>query len=231
MVDNRMEYQKINSYYMRDERTKKFTEEAAKEEFKLINHWEIYEKIDGTNIRIIYTPPTEGCDEHIYFGGRTNDAQINVNLMDYLRRVFTVEKFRSNAIPFTCPVMICGEGIGPNIQGGQYGDEYGFVMFDVLIDKWWLDDDKKALIEAHFGVAVAPQIRLIHHGEDVGSTSYYKIQNIFAIKEFVQSKPHSLFSNREHTPMEGVVCRTAPLLFDKHGKMIVFKLKQRDFKG
>ena len=86
-----VEYQKINSYYRRDERSKKFTGEAAKEEFKLINHWEIYEKIDGTNIRVIYTPAEEDTPDHIYFGGRTNNADINANLMDYLRRTFTIE--------------------------------------------------------------------------------------------------------------------------------------------
>ena len=230
------EYQKINSLFMREEKKpRRFTTEFANPAFPLIAEWDIYEKINGTNIRVIYFPPetvdgvpVEGSEDHIYFGGRTKDAQINANLMDYLRKTFTIEKFRSNAVPFECPVIICGEGIGPNIHEGKYlGEEYGFVLFDVIIDKWWLEDDKKEELAAHFGVKTCPKIMLTHDGGEHG-TSFYKKHDLTNIIEYVKSNPNSLFANQEY-PMEGVVCRTTPALFDKHGKMIIFKLKTEDF--
>lgn len=230
------EYQKINSLYMREEKKpRRFTTEVAHPAFELIKDWDIYEKIDGTNIRVIYTPALQGegiegtTTDHIYFGGRTSDAQINANLMDYLRKTFTIEKFRENPIPFTCPVIICGEGIGPNIQGGKYlGTDYGFVLFDVIIDKWWLEDEKKKAIADHFEIHVCPKIDLIHDGGEF-ATSFYKMHSLPAIQEYVKTNPNSLFAKTE-TPMEGVVCRTNPMLFDKNGKMIIFKLKAKDFK-
>lgn len=51
-----MEYHKINSIYKRDEKTKEFTNEFSLPEFEYLKHnlWEFTEKIDGTNVRIIW---------------------------------------------------------------------------------------------------------------------------------------------------------------------------------
>ena len=67
------EYHKIKSLYERDHHTKKLIEGKYADEtieFLKDNKWEFTEKIDGTNIRILW-------DGHkVMFAGRTDNAQI-----------------------------------------------------------------------------------------------------------------------------------------------------------
>ena len=69
------EYHKIKSIYERDHNTKKLIEGKFVDEtieFLKDNIWEFTEKIDGTNIRVIW-------DGHrVTFAGRTDKAQMPV---------------------------------------------------------------------------------------------------------------------------------------------------------
>lgn len=103
------EYHKIKSLYERDHNTKKliegkYTDETI--EFLKDNKWEFTEKIDGTNIRILW-------DGHkVKFAGRTDNAQIPAELTNRLFELFGGEqneqlfeqKFGNMA------VMLVGEG-------------------------------------------------------------------------------------------------------------------------
>ncbi len=88
------EYPKIQSIYKRDEQTHLFLEgEWSLPEFAYLsnNEWEWTEKIDGTNIRIIWTPKSDKWEEaHIAWGvsvkGKTDRAQIPKFLLDKLIR-------------------------------------------------------------------------------------------------------------------------------------------------
>ena len=80
------EYHKIQTVYKRDPETKYKTllGEFSMPEFEYLadNTWEYTEKIDGTNIRVMF----DGQD--ITFGGKTDRAQIPVRLVTNLQSIF-----------------------------------------------------------------------------------------------------------------------------------------------
>ena len=80
-----MHYPKINSLWKRELDTGRkylIADEYACEEFKNIKTWRVTEKIDGTNIRIIYR------DGVVSMRGRTDDAQIPPKLLTFLQANF-----------------------------------------------------------------------------------------------------------------------------------------------
>jgi hypothetical protein len=80
-----MKYPKIDTIWKRDENNKFRIIEGdySKTEFANIKKWNITEKIDGTNTRVVY----EGGS--VIFGGRTDNAQIPTRLLQYLQTTFT----------------------------------------------------------------------------------------------------------------------------------------------
>lgn len=148
-----MLYPKIDTLFERDPATFKVIPGRFKNEaYKLITEWEWTEKIDGTNIRIEFEP-VDGPIRHIYrnvvydietnqpygmyYGGRTDNAQIPKGIIKYLDdHVDTnllLEVFGNKK------VTIYGEGYGPQIQCGHgYSDTQKFIVFDILVNDHWL---------------------------------------------------------------------------------------------
>src|SRR6185369_7978639 len=98
------EYHKIETLYERDVKTFKVQPGALKNSvYGLIKTWQWTEKIDGTNIRVIWEPAIVADDsgavpagrpESLRFGGKTDNAQINAGLMTWLQENVTLEKLR-----------------------------------------------------------------------------------------------------------------------------------------
>jgi ATP-dependent RNA circularization protein (DNA/RNA ligase family) len=182
-------------------------------EFSSIKMWSVDEKVDGTNIRVMYS---EG---KVTFGGRTDNAQIPTSLLKYLQDTFTLDllekTFPRNEIVERPCITLFGEGYGPKIQsaGSNYRKDPGFILFDVTIGGWWLKRDDMAGIAEKFGISVVPPIGLMTEGE---------------IIELVKSKPLSQCSINPQM-IEGVVCRSYPLMLFRNGLPIMWKLKCRDF--
>ena len=92
-------YHKIQSVFKRDPATKNrhfLMGEYACPEFELLKdiEWVWTEKVDGTNIRIIW-------DGHkVTFNGKTDNAQIPAKLIATLQELFPAEKFRSDPLCF-----------------------------------------------------------------------------------------------------------------------------------
>lgn len=82
------EYNKIETLYERDEKTKRLIEGKFRNpavEFLKDNIWQFTEKVDGTNIRVHW-------DGHkVEFAGRTDKAQIPSHLMERLEELFDGE--------------------------------------------------------------------------------------------------------------------------------------------
>ena len=174
-------------------------------------NWIWTEKVDGTNIRIHW-------DGHnINFGGRTERAQIPVDLMNYLTRTFLTDeteqlfeqKFGEKE------VTLYGEGYGPKIQkgGGLYRDDASFILFDVQVGGWWLKRDDVEDIANAFGIDVVPVVGIGPLGHAI---------------DYIKAGPVSLLSNK--AMMEGLVCRPVVELHDRAGKRLIVKVKYRDFK-
>ena len=220
-----MEYPKIQSLFKRGcydyEKTgikpkhgKLLIGEYSLPEFALVNKWQVFEKIDGTNTRITYINDEKGPS--LKFDGRTSESKMPAQLLHYLAEKFTIEKMQS-VFKDSKRVILFGEGYGPKIQrGGNYRKDVAFIGFDIFANGWWLKTEDAMEIFHSLGVSFVPFI-------DTMYTS--------TIIEYVKSKPRSKFAENREYVMEGVVCRTEPMLFLRNGEMLKFKLKCKDMEN
>lgn len=209
------EYTKIETIFERDtDGSKKLIEGKYRNEsveFLRNNEWICTEKIDGTNIGIVW-------DGHnVSYQGRTERAEIPAHLMNKLIEMFggeTNEELFEQKFGETS-VILFGEGYGPKIQkgGGNYREDPSFILFDVYLpDKnIWLKRDALEDIAKSFGIDVVP---IILKGP------------LSAAVEFVKSKPKSMFGVAD---MEGLVCKPTVDMLDRLGKRIMVKVKVKDF--
>lgn len=206
------EYEKIETIFARDEKTKKLNENIYRNEtveFLKDIDWEFTEKIDGTNIRIIW-------DGHkVSYYGRTDKAQIPTQLMNKLIELFggniNEEMFEQKF--GATPVMLIGEGYGAKIQkgGGDYRQDNNFILFDVCINNKYLSRDNVNNIANYFGIESVP---VIFSG------------NLQKGIDFVKTKPNSTIGTAK---MEGLVARPKVELYDKNGNRLIVKIKVCDF--
>ena len=206
------EYEKIETIFARDEKTKKLNENIYRNEtiqFLKDIEWEFTEKIDGTNIRIYW-------DGHkVSYFGRTDKAQIPTQLMNKLIELFggniNEEMFEQKF--GATPVMLIGEGYGAKIQkgGGDYRQDNNFILFDVCINNKYLSRDNVNDIANYFGIESVP---VIFSG------------NLQKGIDFVKTKPNSTIGTAK---MEGLVARPKVELYDKNGNRLIVKIKVCDF--
>ena|SRR3990167_7041158 len=202
------EYHKIETLYVRDEKTFKVDPSQLKNRvYGQIKTWCFTEKIDGTNIRCIWK------DQKLTFNGRTDNAQIHADLIQYLYETVPVEKLK-DIFPDT-DAVIYGEGYGAGIQkGGLYSETKKFIVFDVLVaDKWWLAQENVNDVARKIGLDVVPD---------------FGVMTLEVATEFVR---HGFQSKLNGGLMraEGLVGRTIEPLFDKKGHRLIVKLKTKDF--
>ena len=205
------EYPKIETLFERDKST--FVVDPTKLKSPVIGtirEWDVTEKIDGTNIRVMLD-----LDGTVRFNGRTDNAQLPGDLVQYLVRTFQQDKLKEvlwKGGPQS--VVLYGEGYGPGIQkgGGLYRADKAFILFDVLVDgKWWLD------LEATQGIAGALGI---DHVPYLGRMGMDEIVSL--VRTPFQSKLGTAMA-------EGIVARPIEPLFDRRGSRIIIKLKTKDF--
>ena len=217
------EYDKIQTVYKRDPETNHKTlleGEFSLPEFKYLrdNEWIFTEKVDGTNIRVIWVDEksihhgtsTSGGD--VEFRGRTDNAQLPPHLLKALQGHFTGERLEAS---LTGPCALYGEGYGVKIQkgGGDYRADAGFILFDVWCGMW-LEQSSVREIGAALDIPVVPVI---------GSGTL--IQAI----ETVKAKAFGSLLRK--TLPEGLVMRPAVELLDRRGNRIITKIKLKDFPG
>ncbi len=201
-----MEYHKIDSIFKRNEGGS-FTNEFSNPEFEFLkdNIWEFTEKIDGTNVRIMWD------GESLRLGGKTDNAQMPVSLMEKLQQTFTKEKMKE--IFPDGKVILYGESFGVKIQsGGKYiKDDMDFILFDVLIDTWWLNRDSIEDIANKLGIKV---VKLIGKG---------------TLKNAIEMAKKGFNSEFGDFMAEGIVLRPKTQLFSRKGERIITKVKYKDF--
>ena len=205
------EYEKIETVYVRDENTKKLNEEIYRNEtveFLKDIDWEFTEKIDGSNIRIVW-------DGHkVSYYGRTDKAQIPSQLMNRLIELFggnTNEEMFEQKFGKT-PVMLIGEGYGAKIQnGGNYREDNDFILFDVLINDNYQTRESVKNIANYFNIEVVPTVMVGKLEKGI---------------EWVKTKPKSKIGTADS---EGLVARPLIELRDRCGKRVIVKIKVIDF--
>ena len=209
-------YPKMETLLKRDENFK-ITDEIRLPEFENIKNWLITEKIDGTNIRIIYTP-----DDKLLIRGRTDKASIPTFLLEELQNMFTAEKVKAILDnPIEKGLCLYGEGYGARIQkgGGNYNQYNSFRLFDIWIDNCWLEWESVEKIAQQLEIKPVPVIM----ETDVETAI-----------ELVKKETWSEVAMEEGHPghiAEGIVARAYPTMLFRNGNPIKWKLKVKDFKG
>lgn len=208
-------YTKIDTLFERDENgSKKLIEGKYKDEtieYLKNCEWICTEKIDGTNIGIIW-------DGHkVSFQGRTERANIPAHLVNKLNELFggTVNEELFEQVFGEKEIILFGEGYGYKIQkGGNYiKDDCSFILFDVYIpsQNLWLKRDAIENIAKTFNIDCVP---IILRGT---------LQDAV---DFVKTKPKSTIGTAD---MEGLVCKPAIDMLDRTGKRLIVKVKVCDF--
>jgi hypothetical protein len=205
------EYHKIHTVFKRDMDNKGKTlleGQFSLPEFEYLanNKWTFTEKVDGTNIRVMWR------DGKVSFGGKTDRASIQATLVDRLTARFPAKAF---ADVFDGDVCLYGEGYGARIQkgGGNYRPDQDFVLFDVRIGDWWLQRSDVENIACKMGIDVVPV---------VGSGTLY---------DCIKIVRDGLLSRWGSFNAEGIVARPTTELFARNGTRIITKIKERDFPG
>lgn len=211
-----MKYHKIETIYERDNVTGKLIEgkyRSKEVEFLKDNVWEFTEKVDGTNVRVIW----DGYK--VSFGGRTDKAEIPTHLLEKLNILFggEVKEQLFEQLFKEKEVVLFGEGYGPKIQacGSSYVDEVDFILFDVAINGKYLSRDNVNEIATYFNIKSVPVLFTGVLEEGV---------------KYVKSNPTSTIAKDKTLPMEGLVARPMIELYSSNGERIIVKIKYKDFK-
>ena len=216
MINFVKEYPKIETVFNRDMTgTKKLIEgdyRSLAVKYLEGNVWEGTEKIDGTNIGVIW-------DGHnVYFQGRTERADIPKPLLAKLESLFggTENEELFEQIFGEKRFILYGEGYGNKIQkaGSDYiPDDVSFILFDVyaIDSEIWLTRADVEDIAHTFNIDVVP---IVFEG------------NLDDAIRYVKSRPDSTIGTAK---MEGLVCRPKVNLYDHTGNRLIVKIKVCDF--
>lgn len=235
------EYHKIETLYERDEKTHRLKPELILKNrvYGIVNPWVWTEKVDGTNIRVIWRRWVAQCGhavaskdqnfcsrcgakvEHcvdsgtVSFGGKTDNAQIHADLVKWLYAKITPAALAAAFPEDVGEAVIYGEGYGPGIQkgGGLYASEKKLIVFDVNVAGWWLSDENMRDVATKLGLEAVPLI-----GEMTLAEATEKVRQGF---------PSLLNGGKARA--EGMVGRPVEALFDKKGARLIVKLKTKDF--
>ena len=206
------EYHKIQTVFKRDETSKfKSLIEGSYSlpafEFLKDNQWVFTEKVDGTNIRIMVH------ERGVTFGGKTDDAQIPAHLVERLRSMFGPDMEAKLRETFPDGGCLYGEGYGAKIQkgGGNYSQTQEFVLFDVRVGEWWLEQANVEDVAGKLGLRAVPII---------GSGTL----------DFMVDMARTGFNSQwGNFQAEGIVARPHVELKTRNGDRIITKIKTRDF--
>ena len=210
-----IDYTKIETPYERDmDGSKKLLEGQWRNEtveYLKNNSWYCTEKIDGTNIGVIW-------DGHrVSFQGRQENSQIPAKLVNRLNEMFggniNEELFEQKFGEMN--IILFGEGYGATIQkgGGNYSRDVSFILFDAYIpdQNLWLKRESVEDIAKSFGIDIVP---IVLKGT---------LQDAI---DYVKTKPVSTIGTAN---MEGLVCKPDAEMLDRRGKRVIVKVKVRDF--
>jgi len=204
------EYHKIQSVFKRDMQNKGrlLSGQWSLPEFEYLanNRWTFTEKVDGTNIRVMWD------GEQVSFGGKTDNALIPAKLVATLRKLFPDGRLFASAFDGG-GVCLYGEGYGAGIQnGGEYRPDQDFVLFDVRVGLWWLRREDVEDVARKMALDVVPV---------VGCGTLHECIDM------VQRGFKSAWGNAQ---AEGIVARPVVELCGRDGCRIVAKVKCRDFR-
>jgi hypothetical protein len=209
------EYHKIQTVFLRTPESKfKALMEGhwALPEYEVLKdiQWVWTEKIDGTNIRIMW----DGTE--VTFGGKTDNAQLQAPLLKVLQTKFTPQKMKT--VFNDTPVCLYGEGYGASIQkeGRQYlPREVDFILFDCKVGYFWFTRATLEDVASRLEIGIVPVI---------GSGT------LLEAVDFVKKGYTSTIAHDKSLIAEGLILKPVVELFNRQGNRIIAKIKYRDFR-
>ena len=211
------EYHKIYSVYKRNMKGNRKLIDGmfSLPEFEYLknNIWRWDEKVDGTNIRIIWDR------NNLIFKGRTDRSQIPVFLQTKLEEIFWNDKVMRVFSDMFQNTEVClyGEGYGVKIQkgGGNYiSDGVDFILFDVRIGNWWLKREDIEMIAKKLNIKV---VSILGYGTLKEAVNLIKTIGVYSQL------------GKKDFKAEGLVLRPKIELKARNGQRIITKIKCKDF--
>lgn len=205
-------YHKIQTVFKRDPETKFKTlldGEYSEPAFEYLKDadWTFREKVDGTNIRIMWKP-----GRVVSCLGKSDSSEIPLPLLDVLTKMFLGRDQEFEDV-FAGPVCLYGEGFGGKIQqaGKLYGKEPSFALFDVKMENYWFEQSEIEDIAQRMDICLAPVV------------------GCGTLHDLVDKVEQGFNSHWGAFPAEGIVAVPTYGLKDRSGKRIITKLKHKDF--
>lgn len=216
------EYPKIETLFDRDAETFRVnTNKLRLPEFALPSRWHLTEKIDGTNIRVEIdtTAARLGSAEGVVIKGRSDNAQMQPNVLAALAPMFACVECIGMAFDADNHVVLYGEAYGARVQksGGNYRSDVSFRLFDVRVGDWWLNWHDVEDVAGKLNIHTVPSL-----------ASVSTMEEAVAFTRNLKSTVAFLERGDDQVAAEGVVARTDPLLFTRRGQRVMWKLKARD---
>jgi len=204
------EYPKIHTIYKRSPSKALLEGHFSLPAFDYLksNIWQFYEKVNGTNVRILW----DGYSS-ISFRGKTDNAQLSTKLYNTLSNQF-IPKLTKFLCIFKTPACLYGEGYGagvPQKGTGLYSFTPAFVLFDVKIDRWWLERTSVEDVARQLNIGVVP---IVGQG------------TLFDMIELTRTGFKSQWGN---FTAEGIVAKPLTELCMRNGSRIITKIKHADF--
>lgn len=206
-------YPKIDSLYLFDNTIKKYLPDVyANKSVELLKDYQWYftEKVDGTNLRLIW----DGYN--LTYGGRT----LNANLSNKKRIAYVESNLVNKDIETILEqlfkekeVVIYGELFGGDIGVANYSSEYQFRVFDILVDGYWLEYGNIVDVANNLSFNVVPIVLKGTIDDGVN---------------FVKNTDKSELS--ETGIFEGIVGKPYGDFFDRRGNRVIVKIKKEHFK-
>ena len=182
-------------------------------EYLASNSWTFTEKVDGTNIRVLWN------GYEVDFKGKTDNAQIppflEAKLIDIFNNDIENKMYGEVFKNQLEEVILYGEGYGAKIQkgGGNYiKDGVDFVLFDVRVGNIWLERENVQDIADKLGLRIVP------------------ILGCSTLIQMIDMVEKGFNSQWGDFPAEGIVARPTVELKDRMDHRIITKLKHKDFK-
>jgi hypothetical protein len=208
------QYHKIQSMFKRDMENKgvMLFDQWTIPEFEYLkdNTWVFTEKVDGTNIRVMFD------GNEIRYNGKTDNAQLPGDLIETLHKQFDpqLELFKETFCKEGEEVQVCfyGEGYGGSIQkGSKYSLDKKFVLFDILIGDMWLQRKDVEELAEKFVCDIVPIV-----GEGTLQDGIDLVKGGFTSQwgDFIA---------------EGIVARPKVEMRTRRGDRIITKIKHCDF--
>jgi len=209
------QYHKIQTMFKRDmeNKGKIIIGSWTLPEFEYLknNHWIFTEKVDGTNIRVMFD------GNEIKYNGKSDNAQLHADLIENLHKMFDdkldlFNELFENTTDNPTEVCLYGEGYGAGIQkGGCYREDKSFVLFDIKVGEMWLQRKDVEDIAENLGIDIVPIIGdgTLQHGIDL-------------VKSGLKSTWGDFIA-------EGIVARPETEFRTRRGDRIITKIKYTDF--